>query len=121
MQYKTLPTIKSVEQVIELLHSKDIDIIRLLPLSVGDQCPESEKLFAQSTCLKLAESEDEATSSNAILGLAYIARRHGWLDKRLVEPHILKVFRENKEFNWRVVDAMEDINQYLGWRLTNKK
>lgn len=121
MKYQPLPSIDSIEQAKELLQSKDIDVIRLLPLSVGDQCPESEKSFAQSLCLKLAESNDEATSANAILGLAYIARRHGWLDKRLVKPYILNQLRENKEFNWRIIDAIEDINQYLGWRLANKK
>ena len=121
MKYRALPNIDSLEHAKELLNSNDLDTLKLLPLAVGDQCPDSEKSFAQSLCLRLTESEDEETRANAILGLAYIARRHRWLEKRLVKPNILRELRNNKEFNWRVVDAIEDINQYLGWKLGNKK
>jgi hypothetical protein len=121
LKYRPLPEIESREQARAILASGDPEDIKLLPLSVGDQCPESEKVFAQELCLEVANSEDAATRSNAILGLAYIARRHKWLDKRLVKPYILRELRENKEFNWRIVDAIEDINRYLGWRLAHKK
>lgn len=121
LKYRALPAIESKEHAIELENSSDLDVLKLLPLSIGDQCPEEEKVFAQSLCLRLADSQDAATRANAILGLAYIARRHRWLDKRLVKPYILRELRENDEFNWRIIDAIEDINQYLGWRLAKKR
>jgi len=121
LNYRALPQIKSQEQVRAILASGYAEDISQLPLAVGDQCSESEKVFAQNICLEIANSKDSATRANAILGLAYIARRHNWLDKRLVKPYILRELRENEEFNWRIVDAIEYINQYLGWRLTHKK
>jgi hypothetical protein len=121
LKYRPLPEIESREHARAILASGDSEELKLLPLAVGDQCPESEKVFAQNLCLEIANSEDAATRSNAILGLAYIARRHKWLDKRLVKPYILRELRENKEFNWRIVDAIDDINRYLGWRLAHKK
>ena len=121
LKYQPLPQIESLEHAKAILASGDLEDIKLLPLAVGDQCPESEKVFAQELCLEIANSEDAATRSNAIIGLAYIARRHKWLDRRLVKPYILRELRENNEFNWRIVDAIEDINRYLGWRLAHKK
>ena len=121
LKYRPLPKIKSREHARIILASGDPEDIKLLPLAVGDQCPESDKVFAQELCLSIANSEDAATRSNAILGLAYIARRHKWLDKRLVKPYILRELRENKEFNWRIVDAIEDINQYLANRRDHQK
>lgn len=121
LEYRPLPEIESREHVRAILASGEPEDIQLLPLAVGDQCPESDKVFAQEICLQIANSEDAATRSNAILGLAYIARRHKWLDKRLVKPYILRELRENQEFNWRIVDAIEDINRYLGWRLAHKR
>jgi hypothetical protein len=119
--YNPLADIKSIAHAKEILKSGDKAAIKTLGLSIGDQCPENEKSAAQSILLEISANDDEETNANAILGLAYIARRHEWLDKRLVKPHILKALKDNREFNWRVVDAIEDINQYLGWRLANKK
>ena len=120
-KYSALPTIESREHATAILASGDPEEIKLLPLAVGGQCSESDKVFAQGLCLDIANLEDAATRANAILGLAYIVRRHKWLDKRLVKPYILRELRENKEFNWRIVDAIEDINLYLGWRLAHKR
>jgi hypothetical protein len=119
--YTSLPEIQSIAHAKEILKSGDKAAIKTLGLSIGDQCPENEKSVAQSFLLELSESDDEETSANAILGLAYIARRHEWLDKRIVKPYILKALKENEEFKWRIVDAIEYINSYLGWHLAHKK
>ena len=57
---------------------------------------------------------------NAALGLAYIARNHGMLDKRLVKPYLLRELRENVEYNWRIRDAILDINIFMKWNLASK-
>ena len=46
---------------------------------------------------------------------------NGWkLDKRIVKPYLLRELRENKEYRWRIVDVINDINLYLGWNLAEK-
>jgi len=57
--------------------------------------------------------------ANAALGLAYVARNHRMLDKRLVKPYLLKELRENKEYNLRIRDAISDINMFLKWNLAS--
>ncbi|GAB2020999.1 hypothetical protein RyT2_00720 [Pseudolactococcus yaeyamensis] len=54
------------------------------------------------------------------MGLAYIARTKGNLDKRLIKPYLLKELRDNKENRGRIIDAISDINIFLGWHLAEK-
>ena len=54
------------------------------------------------------------------MGLAYIARTKGRLEKHLVKPLIIKELRENDEFRWRILDSIEDINSFLDWHLAEK-
>ena len=65
------------------------------------------------------EHSNPAIRANAALGLSYIARNHGKLNKRIVKLYLLKELRENKEFNWRIRDAIEDINLFMGWKLAS--
>ena len=91
----------------------------LLPLRVGEYITYWNS--AQDICLKLMEHSNSAIRANAALGLSYIARNHGKLNKRIVKPYLLKELRENKEFNWRIRDAIEDINLFMGWNLASNK
>ncbi len=118
--YKPLPTIESREQALGILEQGEVDELMRLPLAVGLQCSKSDKEFAQELCLKLADNDCSAVRANAILGLAYIAIKHKWLDKRIVKPYIIRELRTNDGFNWRIVDAVEDINDSLGWQLAKK-
>ena len=90
----------------------------LLSLQVG----EHSKHWAQSqaVCLKLMDDESPAVRANAALGLSYIARTQGQLDKRLVKPYLLRELRENDTYRWRIIDAINDIDLFLGWRLGEK-
>lgn len=119
-KYTPLPIINSKSEAELILKEGDPEVLGLLGMAVGDQCPEFEKKFAQDLCIRLTEFEDERIRANAVLGLAYIARRHKWLDKRIVKPVILKELRENKEYNWRIVDSIKDINTFLDWNLARK-
>ena len=69
----------------------------LLPLSIGEYAQYWKR--AQDICVKLMEHSNPAIRANAALGLAYIARNHRKLDKRIVKPYLLKELRENKEFS----------------------
>ncbi len=115
--YKALEPLSKLEIQEQLEKGKEDELI-LLPLSVGEYC-ESWK-YAQDICLKLMEHNSAQIRANAALGLAYIARNHQRLDKRLVKPYLLKELRENLEYNWRIRDAISDINIFMDWNLASK-
>lgn len=115
--YKPLSK-KTREEVKEILESNDIDALITLPLSLGEYEPDWK--FAQDTCIKLAEHEDERVRANAALGLAYVARTKGELEKNLVKPVLLQLLKDCEEYQWRVIDAIEDINLFMGWRIGKK-
>ena len=73
--------------------------------------------YAQDICLRLADHSDAAIRANACLGLAYVARTQGRLEKHLVKPVLLRELRSNLEFCGRVQDAIDDINSFLKWKL----
>ncbi|MDE6016458.1 MAG: hypothetical protein K2H41_12305 [Acetatifactor sp.] len=114
--YRPLTPI-SLESARVQLEKGDEDELLLLPLSIGEYAEYWKP--AQDICVKLMEHSNPAIRANAALGLAYIARNHRKLDKRIVKPYLLKELRENKEFNWRIRDAIEDINLFLKWNLAS--
>ena len=116
MKYEPLPEF-NIEETNRILNSGTMKEIILLPLSVGSNC--SNWKTAQDICLKLTEHEDERVSSNAIMGLAYIARNHKKLEKHLVEPILINANRKHIEYLWRIQDAIEDINYFLSWNIGN--
>lgn len=105
------------------LYSKAHDIIESgstddkaeLALSVGMFHDNSNE--AQKVCLSLMKSEDPYVRSTAARGLAYIAISGGTLDKDIVKPSLLKELRENTEFRHQIINSIEDINHYLGWKM----
>ncbi len=115
--YKPLEPI-SLEEAREQLKNGSEEELSLLSLRIGEHCEYWRE--AQDICLKLMEHGNPAIRANAALGLAYIARNHRKLDKRLVKPYLLKELRENKEYNWRIRDAISDINLFLKWNLASK-
>lgn len=109
----------SLELAQEQLQNGNEDELLLLPLNIGEYAKDWKS--AQDICLKLMEHSNPAIRANAALGLAYVARNHRKLDKRIVKPYLLKELRDNKEFNWRIRDAIEDINLFMEWNLARKK
>lgn len=90
----------------------------LLSLGVGQNFPDWK--FTQDICLQLADFEEEDIRANACLGLAYIARMKGALEKHLVKPILIRELRVQTELKWRIQDAVRDINQFMGWKLGSK-
>lgn len=115
--YKPLEPLTKLQIEEQLERGDEADLI-LLPLSIGEYADNWKE--AQDVCLKLMEHSNPAIRANAALGLAYIARNHRMLDKRIVKPYLLKELRENVEYEWRIKDAISDINIFMGWNLASK-
>ena len=98
-----------------IIESGSTDEKAELALSVGMFHNNSHE--AQKICLSLMDSEDAYVRSTAARGLAYIAISGGTLDKDLVKPFLLKELRENTEFRHQIINSIEDINHYLGWKM----
>jgi len=90
----------------------------VLPLALGEHFLDWK--YAQDVCLRLAEHDSLLVRANACLGLAYVARTKGCLEKHLVKPILLRELRSQTKFRWRIEDAILDINHYLKWRLAHK-
>ena len=115
--YRPLEDI-TYEEALRILESGTLEERILLPLRAGEMMVDWKQ--AQTICIKSFESDDSRVRANAALGLAYIARTKGQLEKHLVKPLLVKELRENIESRWRVIDAITDINYYLGWHLEEK-
>jgi hypothetical protein len=113
--YSPLPELSDRLEIEESLKSESIEELLVLSLAVGENFPDWK--YAQDTCLLLAEHENENVRANACLGLAYIARTKGRLEKHVVKPILLRELRSQVEFRWRIEDAITDINHYLKWHL----
>ena len=115
--YRPLEDI-TYEEAVRILESGTLEERILLPLRAGEMMVDWKQ--AQTICIKSFESDDSRVKANAALGLAYIARTKGQLEKHLVKPLLVKELRENIENRWRIIDAITDINYYLGWHLEEK-
>lgn len=105
----------SDQEINNILKSEDRDLLMRLPLSVGEYHPNWK--FSQDICAELSNHLDPAIRANAVLGIAYIARTKGKLEKHIVKPIVLKELRDNKEFEWRINDSIDDINLFMKWNL----
>lgn len=115
--YRSLEDI-TYDEALRILEVGTIEERILLPLRAGETMLDWKS--AQTICIKSFDSDDQRVRANAALGLAYIARTKGKLEKHLVKPLLVKELRENIENRWRIIDAITDINSYLGWHLEEK-
>lgn len=115
--YEPLVDLSDIE-IKSILEKGDIDDLIRLPLSLGQYYRNWK--YAQDKCVELSNHGDALVRANAILGLSYIARTKGILEKHIVKPIILRELRENTKYQWRILDAINDINLYLKWNLGGK-
>ena len=115
--YRALEAV-TYDKALRILKSGTIDERILLPHRAGETMLDWKQ--AQTICIRSFESDDCRVRANAALGLAYIARTKNHLEKHLVKPLLIRELRENTECRWRIVDAITDINNYLGWHLAEK-
>lgn len=103
------------EEIDRILREGTIEEIIRLPLSVGTYCSNWKK--AQDLCVKLSVHSDERVRANCALGLSYIARGGGRLEKHIVKPVLLELLRNCEEYRWRVIDSIKDINDFMKWNI----
>ena len=106
------------DSALQILRSGSNEEKAKLAIALGFDCPDYG--FAQSMCIRLLQTEDEGVRGNAVIGLAHIARRFGRLDKRVVRPYLMRELRENTSCRELIVDAIHDMNLYLGWNIANR-
>lgn len=81
------------DSAIEIVHNGTTTEKAKLAMALGFDCPDYG--FAQAMCIQLLQCEEENVRTNAVIGLAHIARRFGKLDKRVLKPYLLRELKEN--------------------------
>ena len=105
----------SKRDIDKAISDNDIQNLELIPLSVGEYCPNWRK--GQKVCLLFLKKYDsKKIRANAVLGLSYIARNHRRLNNRKVLPFLKKEYETNKEYCGVICDAIEDIFLFLHWK-----
>lgn len=116
--YQPLPQYNNKE-INRILQTGTIEEVIILPLSVGQY--HMNWKIAQDICAELSEHDDERVRANSALGLAYIARTKGRLEKHIVKPVLLKLLNNCNGHRWRVIDSIEDINIFMKWKTGEKR
>ena len=112
MKYEPLRQFADSE-VEEILSSGEVDLIKLLPLSIGEY--HNDVAFAQNFCEKLLmNGTTDEIRANAVLGLSYIARRFVKLDKSII-PKLKDELKRNNTFHDRVEYSIDDIYLFMRW------
>lgn len=107
------------DEIDKILNMKsDSYELLILPLNLGE-CAENETEynFTYDICLHLCKSDNADLRANALLGLAYLARTHGKLDKEIVFPIIKDEWLNNVNNRGRIEDCIDDINIFLKWNI----
>ena len=115
--YRPLPVFDK-EDIERILDSALSEALILLPLSLGEYHPNWKE--AQDICVSLADHQDERVRANAALGIAYTARTKGKLEKHIIKPVLIKLLATCPGQQGRVIDAIEDVNFYMHWKIGEK-
>ncbi|MCB0323857.1 MAG: hypothetical protein KDD69_09800 [Bdellovibrionales bacterium] len=116
--YQPLPFYESKEEIEQVVSRGSTEEKAVLSFAVGQNFPDWK--YAQDVCLRLAEDEAQVVRVNACMGLAYIARTKGRLEKHRVKPVLLRELRQSDRFRGSVLDAIEMVNFYMNWRIASK-
>ncbi|MFV0394562.1 MAG: hypothetical protein ACK5LC_09225 [Coprobacillaceae bacterium] len=93
-----------------------------LPLSLGESASNTEEYeYAFNILICLCSRKKAQVRANAVLGLAYLARTNGRLDKEIVLPILKEVWAKNTSNRGNILCAIDDINHYLHWNISVDK
>jgi hypothetical protein len=106
------------EQILQIVERNIFEELATLPFDIGENYPDWK--FAQDICVRLTNHTNALIRANAIMGFAYIARTKGKLEKHIIKPIILRELRNNAENKGQIIDAIDDINRFLKWKLASK-
>lgn len=115
--YQSLPEFDDKE-IRRILQFGSIEELTILPLSIGEY--HANWKTAQNICVELSNHSDEQVRANSALGLAYIARTKGKLEKHIVKPILLEILRNCSEHRDRVIDSIQDVNIFMEWSIGEK-
>ncbi|WP_240321646.1 hypothetical protein [Pseudomonas fluorescens] len=73
---------------------------------------ESDRIWAQQTCLKYLSSSNESVVTSAITALGHIARRHGELDKVIAFAALDEVKTKFPSLEGVISDTLDDIEAF---------
>jgi len=73
---------------------------------------ESDRIWAQQTCLNLFASSNESVVTSAITALGHIARRHGELDKDIAFAALEEVKTRFPSLEGVIADTLDDIEAF---------
>lgn len=108
----------SNQEVAELIQLADKEALIYIIILLGHYY--KDRAFSQQMLLKLAEHEDAWIRCLACQGFGHLARMHGYVDKRLVKPVLLRELRKTPNAG-SIQTALDDINHFLKWNLGQKK
>ncbi|NYH11211.1 hypothetical protein [Pseudomonas moraviensis] len=98
------------DEAVRLLESGvDRNVVAGL-ISIG--LNESDRIWAQQTCLKYFASSNESVVTSAITALGHIARRHGELDKDIAFAALEEVKTRSPSLEGVIADTPDDIEAF---------
>jgi len=103
------PTVNHDEAVRLLESGVEMNVVAGL-ISIG--LNESDRIWAQRTCLKYFTSNNEAVVSSAITALGHIARRYGELDKNAALSALEEVKTRFPSLEGVIGDTLDDIEAF---------
>lgn len=110
----------SDSEIWEAIKNDDREALILIPMKLG-LCHDNWR-FTQEVSVRLAEHPDEDIRGNSMRGFAYTAMNHGKLEKNIVKPVLLRALKDSSDWvNSCAQDAIDDVNNYMGWRIGTAK
>ncbi|AZV27772.1 hypothetical protein C1X30_21095 [Pseudomonas sp. FW305-BF6] len=103
------PTVNHDEAVRILESGVERNVVAGL-ISIG--LNESDRIWAQQTCLKYFASSNESVVASAITALGHIARRHGKLDKDIAFAALEEAKTRFPSLEGVIADTLDDIEAF---------
>jgi hypothetical protein len=100
----------SQDEAISFIATNDLTKVTEALISIG--LNETDAIWAQETCVKYANNDNEDIASAAIIAIGHIARRFGELDMAKVMPVLQQAKRKSPSLSGVVQDALDDIQMF---------
>ena len=107
-------------EAMDAIARDDVERLVRLPIDLGFN--HENWRFIQDVCVRLSEHRDWRIRANSLQGLVCAARFRGHIEKNIVKPVLLRGLKdEHPDVQSTAIDAIEDINLLMGWRIGNAK
>jgi len=103
------PSLSHDEAIRRLASDLDESVVSAL-VSIG--LNETDRAWAQDTCLKYLTNKTEAIVASAITAFGHIARRHGEMNTETVLPALETVQRRFPALKGIIEDTLDDIDTF---------